>query len=48
MCAVAGIALAAVIAGVVALIVSRHVADTGRHVRPIAISIVVLGVSVAV
>jgi hypothetical protein len=48
MCAVAGIALAAVIAGVVALIVSHHVADTGRHVRPIAISIVVLGVSVAV
>ncbi len=48
MCAVAGIALAAVIAGVVALIVSHHVADTGRHVRPIATSIVVLGVSVAV
>jgi Collagen triple helix repeat (20 copies) len=45
--AVAGLALAAVIAGVVALAVSLS-ADTGRHVRPIATPLVVLGVSIAV
>jgi hypothetical protein len=45
--AVAGLALAAVIAGVVALGVSL-LAGTGRHVRPIATPLVVLGVAVAV
>jgi hypothetical protein len=45
--AMVGLALAAVIAGVVALAVSL-LADTGRHVRPIATPLVVLGVSVAV
>jgi hypothetical protein len=44
--AVVSFALAAAIAGVAALAVS--LADTGRHVRPIAIPLAILGVSVAV
>jgi hypothetical protein len=43
----AGLALAAVIAGVVALAVFL-VTDTGRHARPVATPLVILGVSIAV